>query len=135
MKIIIAEDDPVSMRALRTILEGLGHQVTAVPNGVQAWAALQAETFAIVITDWMMPEMDGIELCRNIRARKNVPYTCVILLTAKQTREDRVQGLNAGADVFLTKPLDRSDLIARLQVAERILMLEQGISPVKMRAA
>ena len=126
MKIIIAEDDPVSMRALRTVLEGLGHHVTAVANGAQAWAALQAETFPIVITDWMMPEMDGIELCRNIRTRKNVPYTCVIMLTAKQTREDRVQGLNAGADVFLTKPLNRADLIARMQVAERILMLEQA---------
>ncbi|BDI30603.1 hypothetical protein CCAX7_26540 [Capsulimonas corticalis] len=126
MKIIIAEDDPVSMRALRMVLESLGHQVTAVASGALAWSALQAETFPIVITDWMMPDMDGIELCRNIRSRKNAPYTCVIMLTAKQTREDRVKGLNAGADVFLTKPLVREDLIARLQVAERILMLEQG---------
>jgi DNA-binding response OmpR family regulator len=78
-----------------------------------------------VLTDWMMPRMDGLEVCRQIRQSCRLPYTCVIMLTAKQTREDRVQALGVGVDVFLTKPLVAADLVARLQVAERILQMEQ----------
>ena len=125
MKILIAEDDPVSLLALRRVLEKSGHTPVAVTDGAQAIEAWRSGSFSIVITDWMMPHMDGLEVCRHIRQSGRHPYTCVIMLTAKQTREDRVQALSEGVDVFLTKPLVAGDLIARIQVAERILQMEQ----------
>lgn len=126
MKILIAEDDAVSATALRTLLETRGHEVKVTTDGRSAWTALQAEHFPLAILDWMMPDMDGLEVCRRIRSRSTPPYTCVIMLTAKQQREDRLIALQAGVDVFLTKPLDAEDLLARLQVAERIIRLEQA---------
>ncbi len=126
MKILIAEDDPVSLLALTRILEKNGYTPVAVTDGAQAVEAWRSGSFSIVITDWMMPHMDGLEVCRCIRQSGRQPYTCVIMLTAKQTREDRVLALNEGVDVFLTKPLVAGDLIARIQVAERILQMEQA---------
>jgi len=125
MNILVAEDDPVSALAVQTLLTKLGHTVTVASHGAQAWRSLQATPVPVAILDWMMPEMDGLELCRRIKADLKHAYTCVIMLTAKQSREDRLEALKAGADVFLTKPLNKEDLIARLQVAERILKLEQ----------
>jgi DNA-binding response OmpR family regulator len=126
MKILVAEDDNVSALALRALLEKHGHTVTMTADGNAAWSKLQAEHFPLAILDWMMPGMDGLAVCRRIRSRPTPPYTCVIMLTAKQQREDRLFALQAGADVFLSKPLDAEDLLARLQVAERILALEQA---------
>ena len=124
MKVLIAEDDSVSALALRMLLERNGHKVTVAPNGRIAWEALQAEHYPLVILDWMMPEMDGVTVCRHIRSHPFPSYICVIMLTAKQAREDRLEALSAGVDVFMTKPLDSEDMLARLQVAERILALE-----------
>jgi len=125
MKILVAEDDTVSAIAIKALLENNGHTVTMAADGSAAWKAFQAEHYPLVILDWMMPLMDGISVCRNIRSHPLPSYTCVIMLTAKQQREDRLAALQAGADVFLSKPLDAEDLLARLQVAERILLLEQ----------
>lgn len=124
MRVLIAEDDPVSALALEASLEQQGYTVTTATNGAQAWRLFQETIFPIVILDWMMPEMDGLEVCRRIRKRTDGPYTCVIMLTAKQGREDRLQALSAGVDVFLSKPLDTEDMYARLQIANRILALE-----------
>ncbi|MGI4791613.1 MAG: response regulator [Janthinobacterium lividum] len=128
MNILIAEDDPVSALALRILLTKLGHTVQAATNGVEAWQMIQERPVPIAILDWMMPKMDGLELCRRIKNSSGHAYTCVMMLTAKQSREDRLTALHAGADVFLTKPLDRECLIARLQVAERILHLEAALT-------
>ena len=125
MNILIAEDDPVSALALRRVLEKNGHAVTTTVNGAEALTAWRQGGFPIVITDWMMPQVDGLEVCRHIRKSASLPYTCIIMLTAKQTREDRAKALGEGVDVFLTKPLIADDLIARIQVAERILLMEQ----------
>ncbi len=76
-----------------------------------------------------MPEMDGLEVCRRIRASNPKEYTCIIMLTAKREKEDRIAALKAGVDVFLSKPLNKDELIARLQVAERILSMEHGSDP------
>ena len=124
MRILIAEDDPVSSLALRTLLTKLGHDVVATSDGAEAWQTIQENPVPVAILDWMMPVMDGVALCRRIKSSPTLGYICVIMLTAKQSREDRLEALNAGADVFLTKPLVREDLIARLQIAERILKLE-----------
>lgn len=125
MNILIAEDDSVSAIALRRVLEKSGHNVTSTANGAEALVAWREGNFPIVVTDWMMPEVDGLEVCRRIRQDARLPYTCIVMLTAKQTREDRIQALAEGVDVFLTKPLIANDLIARIQVAERILLMEQ----------
>ena len=124
MRILIAEDDPVSTLVLRSTLERIGHEVLAVRDGVEAWEYVERDAAQVLISDWMMPRMDGLTLCRNIRKRLDSPYVYVILLTARQQRADRLEGLRAGADDFLGKPLDRSELIARLQVAERILKMQ-----------
>ncbi len=127
MKILVAEDDAASMMTLRALLEQEGHQVTGTSDGEEAWKAAQAGVYPVVILDWMMPRMDGLEVCRNIRSAPvgRGGYVCIIMLTAKEGRENRMQALGAGADVFLSKPLDREVLIARLQVAQRIIAMEE----------
>jgi type IV pilus assembly protein PilB len=128
MDILVVEDDPISGLVLSTALEDLGHSVMIRGNGMEAWQLLQADTFDIVISDWMMPKMDGLDLCRHIRARGVSTYIYVILLTVKGTSEDRVEALNAGADDFLVKPLDPAELVGRLEVARRILAMKAELS-------
>src|SRR5436305_396110 len=103
MKILIAEDDLLSALILRKTLEKMGHEVVAAVDGADAWERVEQEDIRLVISDWMMPRMDGLEFCRRIRDRADRPYVYLILLTAKQQRKDRVEGLGAGADDFLVK--------------------------------
>ncbi len=126
MNILAAEDDPVSAMSIQALLQRLGHTVAMASNGAEAWRQWQNGMTPIVILDWMMPEMDGLEVCRRIRASNPKEYTCIIMLTAKREKEDRIAALKAGVDVFLSKPLNKDELIARLQVAERILSMEHG---------
>ena len=128
---MIVEDDRVSACFLRRLLEQKGHDVTLVENGKEAWDTLRADNFSLVVTDWLMPEMDGLELARRIRCRQEHGYTYIILLSTRDRREDRLSGLQAGADDFLTKPLDREELFARLSVAERLLNMETEVSRKK----
>lgn len=127
MRILIAEDDVISARVLRAALEKLGHEVVTATNGGDAWRMIQDTPFPLVISDWMMPEMDGPELFGRIRALKRCPYPYLVLLTARTTREDRLKGLQAGADDLLTKPLDTHELAVRLQIAERILSMQEEL--------
>ena len=127
MRILIAEDDPVSCRLLVTTLRDLQYEVQVAQGGPQAWEILQDEHFPIVVSDWMMPELDGLELCRRIRSAPHVKYTYVILLTARQGRADFLAAMEAGADDFISKPLDREPLHARLRAAERILALREEV--------
>ena len=122
MDILIAEDDFISRKLLTNILEELGHVVTVASDGTEAWDAYAAQPNRLVITDWLMPEMDGLELVRKIRENDQSDYTYVILLTANiGQRENYFKAMEAGVDDFLTKPLDRLELEIRLRVAERIL--------------
>jgi diguanylate cyclase (GGDEF)-like protein len=123
MKILIAEDDLLGSLILRKSLEKMGHEVIAAIDGADAWHHLERGDVRLVISDWMMPRMDGLEFCRKIRSRTNGSYVYVILVTARQQRKDRLEGLEAGADDFLVKPLDRAELMARVQVATRILTM------------
>lgn len=111
---------------LRKVLEQKGYLVTHAVNGVEALKHFESGTFRIVISDWMMPEMDGIELCTNLRKREG-GYVYVILLSAKSQREDSLGAYEAGVDDFLTKPLDRDELMARLKVAHRVLAAEDSL--------
>lgn len=120
MKILIVEDDPISRKLLQTNLEHLGHEVVATKDGADAWEQFQINRAPVVISDWMMPEMDGIELCRKIR-NGATEYTYFIMLTARAGKENQQQAMDIGVDDFLTKPLDQDDLMCRLRVAERII--------------
>jgi phosphoserine phosphatase RsbU/P len=131
MKVLIAEDDTVSSTVLATRLRKMGHEVIAALDGSKAWELYQQEHPRLVITDWMMPEMDGLELCRRIRATENRSYTYVILLTALSGKEKYFEGMEAGADDFVTKPLDPGGLQARLRVAERVVNLQHDVNQLE----
>jgi len=125
--VLIAEDSKVSRIFLENTLSQIGYRVTAVQNGVEAMAAIRQQFFPILVTDWMMPEMDGPELCRTIR-KANLPgYVYILLLTAKEDTEDIVTGLESGADDFLKKPFMQPELKARLSTGIRILNLERNL--------
>ena len=124
VKILIADDDPVSRRVLEGTLTRLGHTVVTVSEGRSAIRELLAPHGpTLAILDWMMPEVDGLSVCREVRRRPE-PYVYVILLTARDRREDMVAALDAGADDFLTQPLDTVELRARLRSGERVLDLQ-----------
>lgn len=132
MRVMVVDDEPVESLLLASVLTSLNYEVETAGDGAEAWDKFQEHPSQIVIADWMMPEMDGIELCRRIRkitssASTSPSYTYVILLTSKDQKEDRLTGLTAGADDFLVKPLDRGELTARLGVAERILRMESAL--------
>ena len=132
MKILIAEDEPVSSRILQLTLEHFGHEVIATNDGRQAWERFDADPVRVIVSDWMMPDIDGIELCRRVRERPKTEYTYFILLTAIHTgRENLQKAMAAGVDDFLTKPLDREAIIMRLRVAERILDFTSQIRTLK----
>jgi signal transduction histidine kinase len=127
MKILIADDDSVSRHFLQYYLEKWGYAVTAAQDGAEAWRLFEAGVFPMVITDWMMPELDGAEFIRRIRACQRPGYVYAILLSARSQKEDRVEGMEAGADDFLTKPFDRDELRVRLRAGERIIRLEHHL--------
>lgn len=124
MRILIVDDEEVSLDVLRFALEEAGHEVDAARNGVEALSALAGGEHHLVISDWEMPEADGLHLCRAIRGRELGSYVYFILLTARNGSASIVEGLAAGADDFITKPFDPDELTARVRVAERILSLE-----------
>jgi two-component system, NtrC family, sensor kinase len=128
MKVLIADDDPVSRRLLQSYLQKWGHEVIATVNGAEAWRQIQTEGFPLVVSDWMMPEMDGLQLVKHIRTHPRPGYTYIILVTERSQKEDIVTGIEAGADDFVTKPFDRDELHARLRTGERIVALERRLA-------
>ena len=132
MKILIAEDDPVSVKILQFTLEQYGHEVVVATSGSEAWEKFDADPVRVIVSDWMMPGLDGLQLCQQIRERPQTDYTYFILLTAINTGRDNLrQAMDAGIDDFLTKPLDREAILMRLRVAERILEFTTQIRVLK----
>lgn len=131
LRILAVEDEAISRRVLSATLERLGHQVTLASDGREAWQAFLTHQMDVVITDWMMPELDGLELIRRIREAPRERYTYVVLLTALEGRQRYLDGMNAGADDLLSKPLDPEELHARLRVAERILGLQRTVQQLE----
>lgn len=128
MKILIAEDDPISRKLLHKALERSGYDVVAVENGKQALEALCAlDAPRLALLDWVMPELDGPEVCSAVRKRTEQTYAYMVLLTSKDSKEETVVGLESGADDYLTKPFNIEELRARLRVGERILLLEDRL--------
>lgn len=122
MEILIAEDDGISRNLLKKTLEQFGHQLRVFENGDDAWADFQTSPVRVIVSDWLMPGVDGLELCRKVRARAEAEYTYFILLTANvQGKETYMEAMESGIDDFMEKPLDRDQIWLRLKVAERIL--------------
>lgn len=132
MRILVAEDDPVSGKILQLTLQHYGHEVSMASSGDEAWEIFDREPVRVIVSDWMMPGMDGLEFCRRVRARAKTDYTYFILLTANNTgRENVRKAMDAGIDDFLPKPLDREVISMRLRVAERILEFTTQIRVLK----
>ena len=128
MRILIADDELMSRRLLQKTLERAGYEVTAVENGRLAADQLcPANAPRLALLDWVMPELDGPGVCREVRKRKEQSYVYMILLTSKESKEDVVAGLESGADDYLTKPFDPEELKARLRTGLRILDLEDRL--------
>jgi sigma-B regulation protein RsbU (phosphoserine phosphatase) len=127
MRVLIAEDDPVSRHLLQKTLAQWGYEVVAASDGAEAWALFEAGDYPVVVSDWVMPRLDGVELVRRIRATPRSGYVYTLLLTARSHREDMLAGMAAGADDFITKPFDRDELRARLRAGERIIRLEETL--------
>jgi len=122
MKVLIAEDDPVASKLLRYKLQSVGYEPVFAEDGARAWDLIQREPIRIIVSDWMMPEVDGLELCRRVRRRTNTDYTYFILLTANHAdRKNLERAMEAGVDDFLTKPVDLEAIWMRLRMAERII--------------
>lgn len=128
MKILIAEDDPISSRILTSNLKAWGHESVVTKNGVDALAALQQEDAPLLaILDWMMPGLTGVEICRRLRTERSEAPIYIILLTALNCKENLLEGLEAGADDYLTKPFDRHELRVRVQAGARIVALQENL--------
>ena len=130
MQILIVEDEPVTREVLKRFLLAAGHEVTETSDGSEAWTVLQSVRIPVVISDWEMPELEGLDLCRKIRARPG-EYTYFIMLTAKSGRAEYLEAMDGGVDDFLAKPLDAVDLQCRLRVAERILGLRKEVQQLE----
>lgn len=129
MKVLIADDDPVSRRLLEASLEKWGYDAEAVVNGSAAWEIMQhAQPPQLLILDWLMPQIDGLELCRRARTLKLLQSAYIILLTSRATKSDVVEGLESGADDYITKPFDPGELRARVQVGKRVIDLQAALA-------
>ncbi|MBA3440520.1 MAG: response regulator transcription factor [Pyrinomonadaceae bacterium] len=129
MKVLIAEDDPVFRHVLATTLVKFGYEVVVAADGAEALAALEREDAPpLVILDWMMPGMDGVEVCSRVRSLPTATPPYLILLTGKSGKEDVVAGLDAGANDYLTKPFNRAELRARVQVGAHVLELQGNLA-------
>jgi DNA-binding response OmpR family regulator len=129
MKVLIAEDDLVSRSVLERTLRAWGYEVVAVNDGLAAWELLrQPDAPRLVILDWMMPGLDGPEVCRKVRELPDQEPTYIVLLTTRHLKEDVVAGLDSGADDYVVKPFDRQELHSRLRAGERIVGLQRSLS-------
>jgi sigma-B regulation protein RsbU (phosphoserine phosphatase) len=129
MKILIAEDELTSRTVLTAVLKKQGHEVEATVNGVEAWQAMQQlDAPRLAILDWMMPEMDGLEVVRRVRTLQNDRQPYIIMLTAKGEKADIIAGLEAGANDYLAKPFDRGELLARVEVGRRMVEMQDTLA-------
>lgn len=134
MNVLIAEDDAVSRRLLRSLLERWHHHVVEAEDGQQAWELYQQSPTSLIVADWMMPNMDGVELIRRVRTLSRSRYTYTMLVTAKTQKTDLVAAMEAGADDFISKPFDRDELRVRLQAGQRILALHEQLTRAEKSA-
>lgn len=128
MKILLVDDDSLTRRVLSTLLEYQGHTVVEAADGEAAWTLVQESDISFVVSDWVMPDLAGVDLCRRIRAASLNRYVYVILCTSKARKSDVIEGMDAGADDFLVKPVSADELRVRVRAGERVLNLQQGLA-------
>ena len=131
MKVLAIEDQPIAALQLQAVVKSLGHEVEWVTNGKAAWERLSERTFRVVVSDWRMPVIDGLDLCRMIRERGGDYVYFILVSSTKITRESRAEALAAGVDDFLAKPVDADELGMRLHVAERIIGLTAQVKELE----
>ena len=131
MKILVADDDSISLIIAKAAVEALGHECITATDGLQAWNLMQEHTPHVLITDREMPGMDGVELCRRIRASERDSYTYIVVLTAHGNAVDVLSGMQAGADDYITKPLSPIGIEAALLAAERVTALHVDLAAVR----
>src|SRR5215475_11101740 len=127
MRILVVEDDIDVRKILQTSLQFDGHDVVVARNGEEGWSAFQNDSFSVVISDWLMPDMDGLELSRRIRASESSRYAYILLITALHGKQNYLTAMDAGIDDLMLKPYDADELRARLCVAERIVGLQDHV--------
>ena len=127
MNVLVAEDDDITRLLLGSALSKLGHQVHEATDGRGAWEAWQQDHYSLVISDWMMPHVDGLELCRRIRLNERSDFTYLILLTARVGKANYLGAMEAGVDDFITKPFEKDQFLARVRVATRILEMHEKL--------
>ena len=128
MRVLIAEDDQTINRMLEKMLSSWGYEVVSTADGDEAWTALQLDDApSIVLSDWSMPKLDGVELCRRARQNSDTLLPYIILLTSDNNKQNMIEGLQAGADDYVTKPFDPAELRARIQVGERVVGLHNAL--------
>ncbi len=127
MDVLIVEDDPSSRLLLEKAIRSFGYQACPAASGEEAWERFSGGNFDFVITDWVMPGMDGLELCRHIRNSAHPNYVYVIMVTSRDSPEDLITGMDAGADDFIVRPIQSRELQVRMRAAERILKLQQQL--------
>ena len=127
LRILLAEDDPIGRAVLEAELRRLGHECVAVDTGLEAWRVLGFSDIRVVISDWSMPGLDGLELCRRIRMRRGEYVYFILISVTNPSDENEVAAANAGVDDFLAKPVSTHELRLRLRVAERILSFTRQV--------
>ena len=127
MHILVVDDESVSRRIFEKKLTDLGYTVYVAENGILAWNILSSTWIDMVVTDWMMPEMDGLELCRKIRSAHFKQYIYLILLSARDAQQDIIIGLEVGVDDYITKPVNTKEFKARIEIGARIVRLERKL--------
>jgi two-component system cell cycle response regulator len=125
--ILLVDDDPFIIRVLSDSLDEMGYSVVSARNGREALELAENGDYPLILSDWVMPEMDGVELCRRIRSSRSPKYTYIILLTSLGTHDSIIKGLEAGADEYLVKPVNPAELTVRLKTARRIIDLERSL--------
>jgi len=128
MQILITEDDKVSRKLLNRLLNNFGHEVIEAENGLEGWNKWLEYRYQLLILDWIMPDMSGIELCQKIRSVNQLRYTYIIMLTSMSGRDNYNTAMEAGVDDFMTKPFDKDLIYTRIKVADRIINLQHEIS-------
>lgn len=127
MRVLLVDDDEASLRLLKQILGHMGYEVDTAADGQEGWERFQSAEYPLIISDWLMPNVDGLEFCRRVRGYQTARYTYFVLLTILSGKRSFLDGMEAGADDFLNKPIDQDELVARLRVAERILNLQREV--------
>ena len=135
MKVLVADDETTSRLIARRAIERLSHECDVAADGVVAWEMLQASEYDVLITDWMMPGLDGPELCRRVRAAKQDGYTYILMTTSLSGADDVIAGMQAGADDYLVKPVDPFALQTRLIAAQRVTELHHELAKAKFALA